>query len=68
MQTHSTTRLLVTIAEKLTIRCRDEELIRLADLHTKHMHINGLISIPPVRSYAVPVLIRFQDLLPCPCV
>ena len=25
----------------LTIRCRDGELTRMADLHTKHMHING---------------------------
>ena len=24
-----------------TIRCRDGELTRMADLHTKHMHING---------------------------
>ena len=34
-ETHSITRLLVTTAQKLTIRCRDGELIRMADLHRK---------------------------------
>ena len=41
-ETQSGTRLLVTIVQRLTIRCRDGELIKLVDLHTKQMHINGL--------------------------
>ena len=29
------------LLRRLTIRCRDGEFTRMADLHTKHMHIDG---------------------------